>query len=103
MDIQVTSDYLQLVLAVFAVIAAIYGFVRFSLKSLEAKIIEVTKPIQPDQNGGLSMTDLHKKVDHLIDRVSKIETRVELVEREAFEDLVLESARPESDRHGRHE
>ena len=44
--------------------------------SLEATIRESTKPIQPETNGGLSMTDLHVKVSAALESIERIESRL---------------------------
>ena len=45
--------------------------------SIEATIHESTKPIQPETNGGLSMTDLHSKVSQALVAIERIEERLD--------------------------
>lgn len=72
------STYLEFFLVIAAVVSTVYALVRFFEKRLEVKIDgridgvleeirQATKQIQPGTNGGLSMTDLHAKVDGLRD------------------------------------
>lgn len=75
-------EYLELVLSAIGIVVALYGFIRWSTKKLEAKIVEVTRPIQPGENGGKSLDDLHVKVDRVLDRMERIEYRVGALERE---------------------
>ena len=69
------STYMEFFLVMAGVVSTIYGFVRFSTKRLEEKIIEMTKPIQPGTNGGLSLSDLHGKLDTLKSQVDVMEKR----------------------------
>lgn len=43
------------------------------LKQITELIEDKTKPIQPESNGGLSLPDLHKKVDDLADTVADVQ------------------------------
>lgn len=49
-------------------------------KTLTEAIDAATKPIQPGTNGGLSMTDLHGKVSDALDTLTRMETRLAVLE-----------------------
>jgi hypothetical protein len=36
-----------------------------AIEQLEIKMVELTKPIQPNSNGGKSLADVHKRIDVL--------------------------------------
>lgn len=59
------QDYVPLVIAFGTIIGGLVAFYVWSQRKLRALIIATTQPIQPHANGGLSMTDLHGKVDRL--------------------------------------
>ena len=44
----------------------IEGIMAPHLDAIREQIVALTLPIQPESNGGLSMTDLHSKVDEAI-------------------------------------
>lgn len=64
---QAVQQWFDLALAVAAVIAVLFGALRWANHALEKRIIteikEATYQIQPTSNGGKSLNDLHKKVD----------------------------------------
>ena len=72
----VVSEYLEVFLAFAAVIGVLYGALRRGQKALENKITEVAIQIQP-KNGGTGWTDLHKKVDCLVENQAQIKSDVE--------------------------
>lgn len=75
-DPQPITNWLLLILAVGGVVSLIVGAVvrinRNFERRVSALIKETTKPIQPAANGGLSLADLHRKVDRIESRYSKI-------------------------------
>lgn len=74
----VVAEYLELFLAFCAVVGVLYGALRRGQKALENKITEVAKQVQP-RNGGEGWTDLHKKVDRLVDNQAVIKRDVDLL------------------------
>lgn len=84
--------WLDLFLAVAAAVTVVVGVFRWFNRSLERKIVEeireATRPIQPLTNGGLSLTDLHKKVDAVASEQQVIKAEVAALRGEV---LVLES------------
>ena len=83
----------DLIIASAAVVAIVVSTVKFLDRSLEKKIVkeirEATTQIQPNANGGKSLSDLHKKVDALADAVCdlkenqiKLENELRKVEEE---------------------
>lgn len=87
--VNILDDYqaaFDLIIAIAAVIAIVVSTVKFLDRSLEKKIIkeirEATTQIQPNANGGKSLTDLHKKVDALADAVCELKNGHEKLERE---------------------
>ncbi len=80
-DPEPITNWFMLVLAIGGVVTLISGVIVKVNRNFEGRVTELikeaTKPIQPGTNGGLSMTDLHGKVD-------KFERRYEeLVEEQA--------------------
>lgn len=65
----IASEYLELFLAFSAVVGVVYGLIRRGQKALETKIgnqiKEATKQIQPNANGGLSLSDVARGVQEL--------------------------------------
>lgn len=87
--VDILDDYqaaFDLIIAIAAVIAIVVSTVKFLDRSLEKKIIkeirEATTQIQPNANGGKSLTDLHKKVDALADAVCELKNGHEKLEHE---------------------
>ncbi len=89
--------FMQIFLAVSASIVVVVGFFRWADRKLESRIVkeitELTYQIQPRTNGGLSLTDLHTKMDGVIkdigflkSAVLRLESDVALLE-EDFEEL----------------
>lgn len=83
------SDFhlgIQIFLGVSAAIVVISTFLRWADGKLEKKIVseirEATYQIQPNANGGASLRDLHKKMDHLISDVGVLKTSVLRLESE---------------------
>lgn len=58
-------DYLAVIIAAGTVVGGLVATLAYGQRRLRNLIIETTQPIQPHSNGGLSMTDLHGKVDRL--------------------------------------
>lgn len=73
--IDVPTAWMEFFLVIAAVVTTVYGLIRWSTRRLEEKIIEVTRPIHPESNGGHSLRDLHDKVD-------KVHARMEVLEQE---------------------
>ena len=73
MNLSNANAWLDLVLATAAVVAVVLGVLRWVNRAFEKRIVEeiraATYQIQPNSNGGKSLVDLHKKVDHLADEV----------------------------------
>ena len=91
-----SNAVLDLVIAAGAVIVMLYGLLRFLNRSLESKIIreikEATTQIQPNANGGKSLSDLHKKIDAMMDDIcelkeghARLEREIDKVEKELDE------------------
>lgn len=84
MDADSTLTVLEIGVAVSILITAVVAFTRIVLRSLTAKIEQIvavaTYPIQPLSNGGLSMSDLHNKVDGVIERQLNISDRLSDIE-----------------------
>lgn len=70
MFVDAANAWLDLIIAVGAVGALVYGIYRWANRSLEKRIVEeikqATYQIQPKTNGGFSLSDLHKKIDNLV-------------------------------------
>lgn len=75
-DPQPITNWLALVIAIGTVITLVGGVIvrvnRNFEKRVTSLIMETTKPIQPGTNGGLSMTDLHNKVDRFERRYEQL-------------------------------
>jgi hypothetical protein len=71
---------MQIFLAVSAAIVVIGGFMRWADRKLESRIVKEIKDstyqIQPNSNGGASLSDLHKKIDGLIRDVGILKSSV---------------------------
>jgi predicted nucleic acid-binding Zn-ribbon protein len=104
------TDWLLLVIAVFSIVASITAFTAWvarnrrihsaaEKKELRDFINEVTKPIQPGTNGGLSMTDLHVKIDKLQEGITTLFSSHERIKAEMSEVLSdVEGIRAEQQR-----
>jgi hypothetical protein len=74
----------QIAGAIAAIIGAIVLVGKYVVqKPLDKRIIEVTKQIQPDANGGKSLADvalgivrIERKVENVIKRVEKLEETI---------------------------
>jgi sensor domain CHASE-containing protein len=95
--VDVANAWLDLILATGAVIVLVIGVHRWANKKLETRIVQTIKDatyqIQPNSNGGKSLSDLHKKVDGICtdivllkNAVVQLETDVLHIE-EDLEDL----------------
>lgn len=73
MNVTDANAWFDLVLAVVAVLAVVLGVLRWANRAFEKRIVEeiraATYQIQPNSNGGKSLSDLHMKVDQLADDV----------------------------------
>lgn len=73
MNVSDANAWFDLVLAVLAVLAVVLGVLRWANRAFEKRIVEeiraATYQIQPNSNGGKSLSDLHMKVDQLADDV----------------------------------
>ena len=71
---------LQIIIAISSIIVVVVGFLRWANRKLGDRIIEeikeATYQIQPKANGGLSLRDLHKKVDGIASDVGVLKTAV---------------------------
>ena len=71
---------LQIIIAISSIIVVVVGFLRWANRKLGDRIIEeikeATYQIQPKANGGLSLRDLHKKVDRMMTDISLLKTSV---------------------------
>jgi hypothetical protein len=80
--LELSSFYLfiQIFLGVSAAIVIIGGFMRWADRQLEARIVKEIKDstyqIQPNTNGGASLSDLHKKIDGLITDVAILKSSI---------------------------
>jgi hypothetical protein len=74
----------QIAGAIGAIIATFILIVKYVVqKPLDKRIIEVTKQIQPDANGGKSLADvalgivrIERKIENVIKRVEKLEESI---------------------------
>lgn len=84
MSVMNANAWLDLVLASAAVVAVVLGVLRWVNRAFEKRIVEeirqATYQIQPNSNGGMSLRDLHKKVDTLADDVSLLKKAVVQIE-----------------------
>lgn len=79
-DITVVRSWAELVLAIAAVGGLLYKFLRNGQNRMERNILEhlgeATKQIQPDQNGGRSLTDANRKLDAFRDDLYRFRDEV---------------------------
>lgn len=84
MSVMDANAWLDLVLATAAVVAVVLGVLRWVNRAFEKRIVEeiraATYQIQPNSNGGMSLRDLHKKVDTLTDDVALLKKAVVQIE-----------------------
>ncbi len=77
---------LQIIIAIASIIVIIVGFFRWADRKLEKRIIgeikDATYQIQPNSNGGRSLTDLHHKVDGIVRDVGILKSSVLRLESE---------------------
>lgn len=80
MFVDAANAWLDLIIAIGAVGALVYGIYRWANRSLEKRIVEeikqATYQIQPKTNGGFSLSDLHKKIDNLVVDVTILKNAV---------------------------
>ena len=70
-------NWSQIVIALGVIISALIACFRFFiLKPLVRLIDERTKEIQPEANGGWSLSDLHRRMDRMEARFDAIEERL---------------------------
>lgn len=90
MNVRDANAWFDLVLAVLAVLAVVLGVLRWANRAFEKRIVEeiraATYQIQPNSNGGKSLSDLHVKVDQLADDVLLLKRAVIQIE-DDIEDL----------------
>lgn len=71
----------QVALSLSAIGAVVWGVIKFALiKPLDRRIAEATKQIQPNANGGKSLSDVNKKVDDLANNVAHLTEKIEKIE-----------------------
>jgi hypothetical protein len=84
MNVSDANAWFDLVLAVVAVLAVVLGVLRWANRAFEKRIVEeiraATYQIQPNSNGGKSLSDLHMKVDTLTDDVALLKKAVVQIE-----------------------
>lgn len=84
MNLSNANAWFDLVLAVVAVLAVVLGVLRWANRAFEKRIVEeiraATYQIQPNSNGGKSLSDLHLKVDTLTDDVALLKKAVVQIE-----------------------
>ena len=82
-DPQPITNWFALVLAIGGTVTFLTGVVVRVNKNFERRvtslITETTKQIQPDSNGGKSLTDLHLKFDAMGDKVDRLERHYDTV------------------------
>ena len=65
--------WIGLFLSIAAAVTVVYGLLRWFDRKLESRIVkeiqDATYQINPTANGGLSLRDLHKKVDLIADEI----------------------------------
>lgn len=72
--------------AIAAILALLGLLFRYLvLKPLDRKILEATKQIQPDANGGQSLSDVNKKVDNLATAVEDLGDRLDRMEQRSLD------------------
>jgi hypothetical protein len=80
MFVDFANAWLDLILAFGAVIVLVIGVHRWANKKLESRIVttikEATYQIQPNTNGGKSLSDLHKKVDSICTDIALLKAAV---------------------------
>ena len=67
------NEIAGLILTVLGIVSVLLAALGWWIKN---KIREYTYQIQPGANGGRSLSDLHKKVDSLVDDVSLLKRAV---------------------------
>lgn len=67
------NDIVGLILGVLGILSILLTALGWWIRQ---KIAEATRQIQPNTNGGLSLTDLHKKVDDLVHELSALRLAV---------------------------
>jgi uncharacterized protein YoxC len=84
MNLSDANAWFDLVLAVAAVVAVLLGVFRWANRAFEKRIVEeireATYQIQPQANGGKSLSDLHEKFDRLADDVLLLKRAVVQIE-----------------------
>ncbi len=70
-------NWSQIVIALGVIISAVIACFRFFiLKPLVRLIDERTKEIQPESNGGWSLSDLHRRMDKIEARFDSLEEKL---------------------------
>lgn len=71
-------NWSQIIIALGVIISALIACFRFFiLKPLVRLIDERTKEIQPEANGGWSLSDLHRRMDKLESRFDSLEEKLQ--------------------------
>jgi len=71
-------NWSQIIIALGVIISALIACFRFFiLKPLVRLIDERTKEIQPEANGGWSLSDVHRRLDKLESRFDAIEEKLQ--------------------------
>ncbi len=89
---------------IVGIVGGVMGALVIAVRWLDSRIDTKTKQIQPDTNGGRSLTDLHKKVDQFADYQRAVndarEQSIELIiaRQSAMADQIYRQA----DQHERH-
>jgi len=95
MDILGSEVYLEFFLTIAAVLGVIIGATRYANKKLEDKISqeikEATRPIHPLTNGGVSLADLHRKIDKICEELKILKAQQIVMERDL--DIIQEMER----------
>lgn len=79
MSLEETGQVLTVALTGTTLLGVLFRFLV--LLPLKAYIKEVTYPIQKGANGGLSLPDVARGVDRINDRLDKLESRLDTLEK----------------------
>ena len=81
--IQMVQDAAVVLAFLTALVGAVIAIGRYLiLRPLTRLIDERTKPIQPETNGGKSLSDVHRKLDDMADRICRIESEIVRIDEE---------------------
>jgi hypothetical protein len=80
-DTDTVNAWGQVAFSLSAIAAVVWAVVKYAvLKPLDRKIKDATLSIQPNANGGQSLSDINNKVDGLAETVEALIDRLELIE-----------------------